>query len=126
MPLVFFGSLQVFTEQCRRLGIFLDHDTAIGLSSPLSPKSNDTDHMKHVLDNKAWKRFDMTFEEFKKSTILSPVSHLAELFLISGDIHATLYTGSKAMHSHILSILSRKGQTIFRCTKCENNITKKI
>ena len=53
----------------------------------------------HPCPDKPWKRFDMTFEEFKRSTILSPVSQLADLFLLAGDIHATLYTGSKAMHS---------------------------
>lgn len=50
----------------------------------------------------------MTFEEFKQSTILSPVSQLADLFLLSGDIHATLYTGSKAMHSQILNIFNEE------------------
>ncbi|CAH1441274.1 unnamed protein product [Lactuca virosa] len=92
----YFGGLQVFTEQCRRLGIFLDADVALKPSG--SPARTD----------KSWKRFDMTFEEFKRSTILSPVCQLAELFLISGDIHATIYTGSKAMHSHILSIFSEE------------------
>lgn len=96
----YFGGLQVFTEQCRRLGIFLDADVALKPSgSPARMRS---------CNDKAWKRFDMTFEEFKRSTILSPVCQLAELFLISGDIHATIYTGSKAMHSHILSIFSEE------------------
>ncbi|XP_076900797.1 putative phosphoinositide phosphatase SAC9 isoform X2 [Bidens hawaiensis] len=91
----YFGALQVFTEQCRRLGILLDNDAVY-----------DHNTRKQSFSDKSWKRFDMTFEEFKRSTVLSPVCHLAELFLISGDIHATLYTGSKAMHSHILSIFS--------------------
>ncbi|CAH1412773.1 unnamed protein product [Lactuca virosa] len=56
--------------------------------------------------DKPWKRFDMTFEEFKKSTILSPVCLLADLFLLAGDIHATIYTASKAMHSQILTIFT--------------------
>jgi hypothetical protein len=37
----------------------------------------------------------MVFDELKRSTILSP---LANLFLLAGDIHATLYAGSKVMH----------------------------
>ncbi|KAI3826704.1 hypothetical protein L1987_00756 [Smallanthus sonchifolius] len=93
----YFGALQVFTEQCRRLGIFLDNDLA-----------SDYNTRKHSFKDKCWKRFDMTFEEFKRSTILSPICQLADLFLIAGDIHATLYTGSKAMHSHILSIFSEE------------------
>ncbi|XP_061373421.1 probable phosphoinositide phosphatase SAC9 isoform X2 [Gastrolobium bilobum] len=127
----FFGCLQVFMEQCRRLGISLDSDLAFGYQSmnnnyggyiaPLPPgweKRSDAvtgktyyiDHntrtttWMHPCPDKPWKRFDMTFEEFKRSTILSPVSQLSDLFLLAGDIHATLYTGSKAMHSQILSI----------------------
>ncbi|KAL4561231.1 hypothetical protein LXL04_033394 [Taraxacum kok-saghyz] len=96
----YFGALQVFTEQCRRLGIVLDADVAVKQTgSPARTRS---------CNDKAWKRFDMTFEEFKRSTILSPVCLLADLFLIAGDIHATIYTGSKAMHSHILSIFSEE------------------
>lgn len=128
----YFGSLQVFVEQCRRLGISLDSDLALGYQSmntyggytaPLPPgweKRSDAvtgktyfiDHntktttWMHPCPDKPWKRFDMTFEEFKRSTILSPVSQLADLFLLAGDIHATLYTGSKAMHSQILSIFN--------------------
>lgn len=128
----YFGSLQVFVEQCRRLGISLDSNLALGYQSmnnlggytaPLPPgweKRSDAvtgktyyiDHntktttWMHPCPDKPWKRFDMTFEEFKRSTILSPVSQLADLFLLAGDIHATLYTGSKAMHSQILSIFN--------------------
>lgn len=128
----YFGSLQVFVEQCRRLGISLDSDLALGYQpmnnyggyiAPLPPgweKRSDAvtgktyyiDHntktttWTHPCPDKPWKRFDMTFEEFKRLTILSPVSQLADLFLLAGDIHATLYTGSKAMHSQILSIFN--------------------
>lgn len=128
----YFGALQVFTEQCRRLGISLDTDLAIGYQSannyggytaPLPPgwekrsdavtgKSYYIDHntrtttWNHPCPDKPWKRFDMTFEEFKRSTILSPVCLLADLFLLAGDIHATIYTGSKAMHSQILTIFT--------------------
>nr|XP_043609995.1 probable phosphoinositide phosphatase SAC9 [Erigeron canadensis] len=116
----FFGALQVFTEQCRRLGIFLDNELANGQQSPhnhsglekhsdmLTGNSNDINNKTRTTSrkDKPWKRFDMTFEEFKRSTLLSPVFLLADLFLIAGDVHATLYTGSKAMHSHILNIFS--------------------
>lgn len=128
----YFGALQVFVEQCRRLGISLDSDLSFGYQSmnnydgyvaPLPPgwekrsdavtgKTYYVDHntktttWMHPCPDKPWKRFDMTFEEFKRSTILSPVSQLADAFLLAGDIHATLYTGSKAMHSQILSIFN--------------------
>ncbi|XP_058105963.1 probable phosphoinositide phosphatase SAC9 isoform X2 [Magnolia sinica] len=137
----YFGALQVFVEQCRRLGISLDSDFAFGFSSmskyseqgnyggytaPLPPgweKRSDAvtgktyyiDHntrtttWEHPCPDKPWKRFDMMFDEFKRSTLLPPISLLAELFLLAGDIHATLYTGSKAMHSHILNIFSDDG-----------------
>ncbi|KAJ6858346.1 hypothetical protein NC652_040810 [Populus alba x Populus x berolinensis] len=41
----------------------------------------------------------MAFDELKRSAILSPLSQLANLFLLAGDIHSTLYTGSKALHN---------------------------
>ncbi|KAF4352525.1 hypothetical protein G4B88_013355, partial [Cannabis sativa] len=119
----YFGALQAFMEQCRRLGISLDSNMAFGYqtvnnyggyNAPLPPgwekRSDAVTGKDHDMDapcpDKPWKRFDMSFEEFKRSTILSPVSQLADLFLLAGDIHATLYTGSKAMHSQILSIFS--------------------
>lgn len=130
----FFGSLQVFVEQCRRLGVSLDSDVmgfssikyannCGGYTAPLPPgweKRSDAvtgktyyiDHntrtttWEHPCPDKPWKRLDMTFDEFKRSTVSSPISQLAELFLLAGDIHATLYTGSKAMHSQILNIFS--------------------
>ncbi|QCD83090.1 probable phosphoinositide phosphatase SAC9 [Vigna unguiculata] len=143
----FFGCLQVFTEQCRRLGISLDSDLAFGYQSirtnyggytaPLPPgweKRSDAvtgktyyiDHntrtttWMHPCPDKPWKRFDMTFEEFKRTTILSPVSQLSDLFLLAGDIHATLYTGSKAMHSQILSIFSEEAGKFKQFSAAQN------
>ncbi|KAL6957953.1 putative phosphoinositide phosphatase sac9, partial [Sarracenia purpurea var. burkii] len=142
----YFGSLQVFVEQCRRLGISLDSDLAFGYQStsnyggyiaPLPPgweKRSDAvtgktyyiDHntrtttWNHPCPDKPWKRFDMTFEEFKRSTILSPVSQLADLFLLAGDIHATLYTGSKAMHSQILNIFNEEAGKFKQFSAAQN------
>lgn len=143
----YFGALQVFVEQCRRLGISLDSDLGYGYSSvdnysgsytaPLPPgweKRSDAvtgktyfiDHntrtttWNHPCPDKPWKRFDMAFEEFKRSTILSPVSQLADLFLIAGDIHATLYTGSKAMHSQILNIFNEEGSKFKQFAAAQN------
>ncbi|KAG2727625.1 hypothetical protein I3760_01G166000 [Carya illinoinensis] len=142
----YFGSLQVFVEQCRRLGISLDSDLTLGYQSmnnyggytaPLPPgweKRSDAvtgktyyiDHntktttWMHPCPDKPWKRFDMTFEEFKRSTILSPVSQLADIFLLAGDIHATLYTGSKAMHSQILSIFNEEAGKFKQFSAAQN------
>ncbi|KAL2506196.1 putative phosphoinositide phosphatase SAC9 [Abeliophyllum distichum] len=142
----FFGALQVFMEQCRRLGILLDSDWAYGYQStgnnggyvaPLPPgweKRSDAvtgktyyiDHntrtttWNHPCPDKPWKRFDMTFEEFKRSTILFPISQLADLFLVAGDIHATLYTGSKAMHSQILSIFNEEAGKFKQFSAAQN------
>ncbi|XP_015578272.1 probable phosphoinositide phosphatase SAC9 isoform X2 [Ricinus communis] len=142
----YFGALQVFVEQCRRLGISLDSDLGYGYqsvgdhggySAPLPPgweKRSDAvtgktyyiDHntrtttWNHPCPDKPWKRFDMMFEEFKQSTILSPVSQLADLFLLAGDIHATLYTGSKAMHSQILSIFNEEAGKFKQFSAAQN------
>ncbi|KAL9254486.1 putative phosphoinositide phosphatase SAC9 [Drosera capensis] len=141
----YFGSLQVFVEQCRRLGISLDSDMSFGYQpvdnyggyiAPLPPgweKRSDgagrtlfidhntkTTSWNHPCPDKPWKRFDMSFEEFKRSTILSPISQLAGLFLLAGDIHATLYTGSKAMHSQILSIFTEEGGKFKQFSAAQN------
>ncbi|KAF3523617.1 hypothetical protein F2Q69_00049533 [Brassica cretica] len=144
----FFGGLQVFVEQCRRLGISLDTDLGYGYNSansqggynaPLPPgwekradavtgKSYYIDHntktttWSHPCPDKPWKRFDMRFEEFKRSTILSPVSELADLFLQQGDIHATLYTGSKAMHSQVLNIFSEESGAFKQFSAAQKNM----
>lgn len=137
----FFGSLQVFVEQCHRLGIPLDRDAAFGFpstnrytdfgnyrgyTSPLpsgweersdavTGKTFYIDHntrtttWERPCQDNTWKRFDMTFDHFKSTTLSAPINLLADLFLLAGDIHATLYTGSKAMHSQILNIFGEDG-----------------
>ncbi|OAE30181.1 hypothetical protein AXG93_4295s1360 [Marchantia polymorpha subsp. ruderalis] len=60
----------------------------------------------HPCPDEPWRRFIMTVEEFRDATLPSPIAAMAELFLLAGDIHAMLYTGSKAMHSHIINIFS--------------------
>ncbi|RCV39734.1 hypothetical protein SETIT_8G246900v2 [Setaria italica] len=77
---------------------YIDHNT----------RTTTWEHPCQEAPQKPWKRFDMTFDQFKGSTMLAPVNHLAELFLLAGDIHATLYTGSKAMHSEILNIFKEE------------------
>jgi hypothetical protein len=77
---------------------YIDHNT----------RTTTWEHPCQEAAQKLWKRFDMTFDRFKASTMLVPVNYLAELFLLAGDIHATLYTGSKAMHSEILNIFKEE------------------
>eukprot|EP00250_Pteridium_aquilinum_P004965 c15135_g1_i1 orf=287-3169(+) len=62
----------------------------------------------HPCPDEAWRKYDMTVEEFKEATLPSPISVLSGLFLNAGDAHATLYTGSRAMHSQILQIFSEE------------------
>ncbi|KAL6884496.1 hypothetical protein ACP4OV_010432 [Aristida adscensionis] len=85
-------------------------DTVTGKSFYIDHNTRTTtwEHPCQEAPQKPWKRFDMTFDQFKGSTMLAPVNHLAELFLLAGDIHATLYTGSKAMHSEILNIFKEE------------------
>ncbi|KAI3952775.1 hypothetical protein MKW92_000098 [Papaver armeniacum] len=116
-------------------GFSLDSDMALGYPSvnnyggyvaPLPPGWENvpmqTTTWVHPCPDKPWKRFDMTFEEFKRSTILSPVSQLADLFLLAGDIHATLYTGSRAMHSEILSIFNEETGGKFKQFSVAQNV----
>ncbi|CAA6664753.1 unnamed protein product [Spirodela intermedia] len=133
----YFGCLQVFAEQCKRLRISLDEDVMSDFltnrhkesgsyarytgslppgweerSDAVTGKPFYIDHntrtttWEHPCPDKPWKRFDMTFDQFKNSTKLYPITQLAELFLLAGDIHATLYTGSKATHNQILNIFN--------------------
>jgi hypothetical protein len=119
----FFGAIQVIPEQCRRLGlpldsgrhfqpsrIGLDRNPSRGALGPLPPgweKRSDAvtgqvfyiDHntrtttWNHPCPDEPWRRFDMTVEEFRDSTLAGPIAQMADLFLIAGDIHAMLYTG---------------------------------
>lgn len=146
----FFGSLQVFVEQCRRLGFFLDRDTLSGFTSvnrfgeysrygigslppgweertdAVTGKPFYIDHntrtttWEHPFQDKPWKRFDMSFDQFRSSTLLTPINQLADLFLLAGDIHATLYTGSKAMHSQILNIFNEDGGKFSKFSAAQN------
>ncbi|KAI4992426.1 hypothetical protein ZWY2020_051843 [Hordeum vulgare] len=148
----FFGALQVFVEQCSRLGISLDIDAMFGLSASRNSEYNGRsarslppgweerfdsvtgksfyidhntrttswEHPCQEAPQKPWKRFDMTFEQFKSSTMLAPVNHLAEIFLLAGDIHATLYTGSKAMHSEILNIFKEETGKFSKFSAAQN------
>lgn len=62
----------------------------------------------HPCPDEAWRKYDMTVEEFKEATLPSPITVLSGLFLNAGDAHATLYTGSRAMHSQILQLFSEE------------------
>lgn len=55
----------------------------------------------------------MGFEEVKGATLSAPLEAMSDMFMIAGDIHASLYSGSKAMHSHILHIFSEVRYALF-------------
>ncbi|KAJ7567413.1 hypothetical protein O6H91_02G146100 [Diphasiastrum complanatum] len=74
----------------------------------------------HPCPDEPWRHFNLTAEEFKDATLPVPVAMLAELFLIAGDIHAMLYTGSKAMHSHIIQIFSEDAAKVKRSSAAQN------
>lgn len=129
----YFIAVQVLAEQCQRIGHSIDIDFGLsslwdtdnsnGYSGPLPPgweqrsdavtgKPFYIDHntrtttWTHPCPDKPWKRFGMTVEQIKRTTMLAPILALADLFQLAGDIHATLYTGSKAMHSHVIHIFN--------------------
>ena len=58
------------------------------------------------MQRRPWAAFRRTFEDLKHSLSPSVLTGLAEMFQIAGDVHAMLYTGSRAMHSSILHIFS--------------------
>lgn len=131
----YFGAVQVLVEQCQRIGHSInldlglnflskgDVDNTNGYVPPLPPgweqrsdavtgKVYYIDHTTrkttwdHPCPDEPWRRLNMTVAQFKRATLPAPISALAELFLLAGDIHATLYTGSKAMHSHVIQIFN--------------------
>jgi hypothetical protein len=136
----FFGALQVLVEQCQHIGHSINLDFGMNLLSkgdvdntngyfgPLPPgweqrsdavtgKVYYIDHTTrkttwdHPCPDEPWRRFNMTVGQFKRATLPAPISALSELFLLAGDIHATLYTGSKAMHSHVIQIFNDDATT---------------
>ncbi|KAJ6693490.1 hypothetical protein OIU85_004276 [Salix viminalis] len=108
----YFGALQCFVEQCRRLAISLDSDLTYGYQSisnyggytaPLPPgweKRSDAINPGRDLTCHLRSSRDQQFYLLYLSWLI--------FFLLAGDIHATLYTGSKAMHSQILSIFNEE------------------
>ncbi|KAJ7535717.1 hypothetical protein O6H91_12G043500 [Diphasiastrum complanatum] len=97
----FFAAIQALGEQCRRLGISLE----------ASRVSENCEY---------WGLYDLTFEEFKRVTLPRPISLLADLFILAGDIHATLYTGSRAMHSEIIQCLGKNASAHKKSSAARN------
>ncbi|KAI5078715.1 hypothetical protein GOP47_0006386 [Adiantum capillus-veneris] len=132
----YFSALQVLVEQCRQLGLFLNSNRTLdsrpsfnretrGALGPLPPgwesrsdavtgkvfyidHNTRTTTWVHPCPDEAWRKFDLSVEDFKEATLPSPISLLSSLFLNAGDVHATLYTGSRAMHSQILQLFSEE------------------
>jgi hypothetical protein len=62
----------------------------------------------HPCPDKPWRRFDMTIDEFRGCSMQAPITELVDLFLKAADIHAMLYTSSKATHSDIIQIFGEQ------------------
>ena len=65
-----------------------------------------------------------SIEKVKETLATGPLTDYVEMFKVHGDIHAFLYTGSPAMHSHVLNILlpmsSRNAATAAGVGKLQN------
>ncbi|GAQ84463.1 Sac domain-containing Phosphoinositide Phosphatase [Klebsormidium nitens] len=70
--------------------------------------------------NRSWSRFGLGFEEVKGATLSAPLEAMSDMFMIAGDIHASLYSGSKAMHSHILHIFSEDAAKVKKSSTAAN------
>ena len=61
-----------------------------------------------------WDTLSLTTRVFQEAALPAAVTALAELFALAGDTHASLYTGSRAMHSHVLQLLSQPAEEVPR------------
>ncbi len=50
----------------------------------------------------------MTIDEFRGCSMQAPITELEDLFLKAADVHAMLYTSSKATHSDIIQIFGEQ------------------
>jgi hypothetical protein len=62
----------------------------------------------HPCPDKPWRRFDMTIDEFRGCSMQAPITELVDLFLKAADVHAMLYTSSKATRSDIIQIFGEQ------------------
>ncbi len=63
---------------------------------------------RHPCPDKPWRRFDMTIDEFRGCSMQAPITELVDLFLKADDVHAMLYTSSKATQSDITQIFGEQ------------------
>ncbi|PSC67092.1 putative phosphoinositide phosphatase SAC9 isoform X1, partial [Micractinium conductrix] len=57
-----------------------------------------------------WAFFDYDINDVRDRLYRDAVSEYVEIFRVHGDIHSFLYTGSPAMHSHVLSLVVQGGK----------------
>ncbi|KAL4443884.1 hypothetical protein ABPG75_011621 [Micractinium tetrahymenae] len=57
-----------------------------------------------------WAFFDYDINDVRERLYRDAVSDYVEMFRVHGDIHSFLYTGSPAMHSHVLSLVVQGGK----------------
>lgn len=60
---------------------------------------------KHESDDQDWKLFSFTLNDVRNRLYPDAVADYVSLFKRHGDVHSELYTGSPAMHSHVLSLI---------------------
>ncbi|KAL3652806.1 putative phosphoinositide phosphatase sac9 [Castilleja foliolosa] len=118
----FFGALQVFMEQCRRLGISLDSDLGYVYQSPanyagyVAPLPPGWEKRSDAVTGKTY------FIDHNTRTTTWNHPCPDKPWKSAGDIHATLYTGSKAMHSQILSIFNEESGGKFKQFSAAQNM----
>ncbi|EFN60062.1 hypothetical protein CHLNCDRAFT_133330 [Chlorella variabilis] len=57
-----------------------------------------------------WAFFDYDINDVRERLFRDAVSDYVEMFRVHGDIHSFLYTGSPAMHSHVLNLVVQGGK----------------
>ena len=125
----FFSAVQVMIEQSKRLGLdFLQAteggagNLPPGWESRIDPGSGKAFYIDHNTKQTTWEHprkgegaaapssppFDdmlLSVEAIKKKYSEEFLTSLSELFQLNGDLHAMIYTGSRAMHSAGLFML---------------------
>ncbi|KAL4449511.1 hypothetical protein ABPG77_007155 [Micractinium sp. CCAP 211/92] len=78
--------------------------TTGGSEVPGSPGAEERDPCR------PWAFFDYDINDVRDRLYRDAVSDYVEMFRVHGDIHSFLYTGSPAMHSHVLSLVVQGGK----------------
>eukprot|EP00958_Prasinococcus_capsulatus_P006767 scaffold630_cov399-Prasinococcus_capsulatus_cf.AAC.2 len=90
---------------------YIDHNTRTTTWTPPKPvsvESSDFQVETRTADSKddMWPMYFHDVGQLKSETMPQVLSTMADLFLLNGDVHAALYTSSKAMHSAMIFLLT--------------------